>query len=237
MQARIHQVLESMGLSPNERKTYLSLIDHGTQSAGKLAKFAHMDRSSCYYALRQLQQRGLVAYHVDGAVKMFAATSPTRLLENLKEQEADLKEIVPLLKEKHGATKKEGQVRLFRGIKGVKSIFMDIIRSHHDNYVFGSEGQFSARMPEFVSQFNRLKKENDIKTFMLIRKGRKEEGTTSSVYRYIDVEESHAVTNIYGDKVAIIVWTEEPEGIIIENAATAKAYKSYFDFMWKFARK
>jgi len=50
------------------------------------------------------------------------------------------------------------------------------------------------------------------------------------------VEESPAVTNIYGDKIAIIIWTDEPEGIIIENALAAKAYKSYFDFMWKHSK-
>ena len=33
------------------------------------------------------------------------------------------------------------------------------------------------------------------------------------------------------------VWTDEPEAIVIENAAAAKAYKSYFDFMWKHAKK
>ena len=52
-----------------------------------------------------------------------------------------------------------------------------------------------------------------------------------------NVSESPAVTNIYGDKIAIIIWTDEPEGIIIENAAAAKAYKSYFDIMWQQANK
>jgi hypothetical protein len=45
------------------------------------------------------------------------------------------------------------------------------------------------------------------------------------------MSESSTVTNIYGDKIAIIIWTDKPEGIIIENAAAARAYKSYFDFM------
>jgi len=234
---RINKTLESIGLSPNERKTYLTLIDHGLQSAGKLAKFANMDRSSCYYALRQLQQRGLVGYHIDGKVKMFAATSPHRLIEYVHEQEDDLKEIVPFLKARHKSAKKEGQVRLFKGIKGVKSIFLDIIRNGKDNYVFGSEGQFSQRMPEFALQFDRLKNESKIKTKMLLRVGRHEKDSKTSEYRYMYVEESSAVTNIYGDKVAIVVWTDEPEGIIIENAATARAYKSYFDFMWTHARK
>ncbi|MEK6891045.1 MAG: hypothetical protein AABX03_02810, partial [Nanoarchaeota archaeon] len=113
-----------------------------------------------------------------------------------------------------------------------------IARTGKDNYVFGSEGQFSERMEDFAYQFDKLKKENKVHTKMIIRKGRKEVDSKTSEYRYLEsVSESPAVTNIYGDKIAIIIWTDEPEGIIIENAAAAKAYKSYFDILWKASKK
>ena len=71
-----------------------------------------------------------------------------------------------------------------------------------------------------------------------LRKNRKEVDVAESHHRYLpNISESPAVTNIYGDKIAIIIWTDEPEGIIIENAAAAKAYKSYFDFMWEKSKK
>ena len=94
-------------------------------------------------------------------------------------------------------------------------------------------------MPEFAHKFDLLKVKAKIKTKLLIRKGRKEVGKKKySEHRYApNIAESPAVTNIYGNKIAIIIWTDEPEGIIIENEAAAKAYKSYFDFMWKNAKK
>jgi len=234
----IQKVLENLGFSPNEIKVYLTLNDRGSQKAGKIAKIAKIDRSSCYNALKSLQEKGLVSYVMIGLVKWFQVTGPRRLLDYLREQEEDVKTIIPELQKRHKAARIEGQVRLFKGIKGVKSIFMDIIRTGKDNYVFGSEGQFSERMPEFALQFDRLKQENKIKTKMILRKGRKEKDTRTSEYRYLsDVSGSPAVTNIYNDKIAIIIWTDEPEGIIIENKAAAKAYKSYFDFMWEHAEK
>ena len=112
-----------------------------------------------------------------------------------------------------------------------------MIRTGDDNYVFGSEGQFSEVMPEFALQFKRMKKEKGMKTYMICRKDRKELDVGSANHRYLpNISESSAVTNIYGDKVAIIIWTDEPEGIIIENSVAAKAYKSYFDFMWNNAK-
>lgn len=230
--------LEKLGFSPNEIKVYLCLNDHGSQKAGKIAKIAKIDRSSCYNSLKSLLEKGLISYVVIGKVKWFQAIGPRRLLDYVKEQEENVKEVLPELAKRHSAEKIEGQVRLFKGIKGVKSIFLDIIRTGKDNFVFGSEGQFSKTMPEFVGQFDRLKRENNIHTKMIIRKGRKEVSDSKySEHRFLEVESSPAITNIYGDKIAIVIWTSEPEGIIIENAAAAKAYKSYFDVLWNKSKK
>ena len=233
----IEKVLENLGFSPNEIKVYLTLNDHGSNKAGKISRIARIDRSSCYNSLKSLIEKGLVSYVMIGKVKWFQATGPKVLLQYLQQQEEDVKEILPELHARHKASKIEGQVRLFKGVKGVKAIFLDIARTGLDNFVFGSEGQFSKVMPEFALQFDRLKKENNVHTKMIIRKGRRELDTKTSEHRYLEVEESPAVTNIYGDKIAIIIWTTEPEGIIIENKAAAKAYKSYFDVLWKTAKK
>lgn len=231
----VEKALEKIGFSQNEIKVYIILNKHGSSKAGRIARLAQIDRSSCYNALKLLLEKGMASHVFIGKVKWFQATGPKRLLEYIKEQEEDIKEIIPKLDEMHKSSKVEGQVRLFKGIKGIKTIFLDIIRTaHKENYVFGSEGQFSERMPEFAIQFDRMKKEKKLFTKLLIRHGRKELKSKTSEYRYLPgVAESPAVTNIYGDKVAIVIWTDEPEGIIIENRAAAKAYKSYFDFMWK----
>src|SRR3989338_2156265 len=235
---QVERVLEKLGFSPNEIKVYLVLNSHGSTKAGKIAKLAHLDRSSCYNALKLLLEKGMVSHVSIGKVKWFQATGPKRLLDYLREQEEDVKEILPELHLSHKAAKVEGQVRLFKGIKGVKAIFLDIAREGKDNFVFGSEGQFSERMPEFALQFDRLKKENKLHTQLIIRKGRKELDTKTTEYKYLpNIAESPAVTNIYGDKIAILIWTDEPEGILIENDAAAKAYKSYFDILWKNAKK
>ena len=236
--ANIERTLENLGFSPNEIKTYLTLNDYGSMKAGRIAKLAHMDRSSCYNSIKMLLEKGLASYVLIGKVKWFQATGPKRLLEYLKEQEEDVKSIVAELHERHTRSKIEGQVRLFKGVKGIKVIFLDMIRTGKDNYVFGSEGQFSERMPDFALQFKRMKKEKGMKTYMICRKGRHELDVSAANHKYLpNISESPAVTNIYGDKIAILIWTDEPEGVIIENAAAAKAYKSYFDFIWNHGKK
>jgi len=233
---KTERTLASLGFSPNEIQVYLALNAAGSQKAGRIAKLAQIDRSSCYNTLRSLQQKGLVSYAAIGRVKWFQSAGPRLLRDYVRNQLADVEEILPTLHAQHKAGKIEGQVRLFKGAKGVRSILLDIIRTGADNLVFGSEGQLSDRMPEFASQFQRLRVEQGIRTRLVCRAGREEEDTPHSTHRYLEVQASPAVTNIYGDKIAILVWTDEPEGVVIENAAAAKAYRSYFEVLWKTAR-
>src|SRR3989338_6664713 len=125
---RIVKTLEKLGFSPNEIKVYLTLNDYGSLKAGRIAKLAKIDRSSCYNTLKLLLEKGLASYVLIGKVKWFQATGPKRLLDYIKEQEDDIQSILPELHARHKATKIEGQVRLFKGVKGIKSIFMDIAR-------------------------------------------------------------------------------------------------------------
>ena len=234
----IKDSLEKVGLSNNEVKVYLFLVDYGQSKAGRIAKETGIQRSSAYAAINSLTYKGLISYARIGEVKFFQATSPKRLMEFIKEKEDLIKDLIPELTQRHKAANKEGQIGLFKGIRGVKSVFKDIAREGKNNYAFGSEGQFSEVMPEFALQFDRLKKENNIRTQLIIREGRTELDNKTTEYRYLrGIKESPAVTNIYGNKIAILIWTDEPEGIIIENEAAAKAYKSYFDLMWKHAKK
>jgi hypothetical protein len=45
------------------------------------------------------------------------------------------------------------------------------------------------------------------------------------------------VINIYGHNVAMILWSKNPFAIVIEQEEFAKAYKKYFELMWKIAKK
>tara|TARA_Y100000310_G_C20689547_1_gene821312 strand:- start:1087 stop:1797 length:711 start_codon:yes stop_codon:yes gene_type:complete len=234
----VKKVLENIGFSPNEIKVYLALNDHGSSKAGKISKVAQIDRSSCYNSLKILIEKGLVGYVSIGKIKWFQATGPRKLLAYLQEQEEDVKEILPELQKRHKAAKIEGQVRMFKGEKGVKTIMQDIINTKENNATFGNESQLEERMPLYQKQFVRQLKENQITVKELVREDRANKTSNPEQTRYVPKSViSPVVTNIYGDKIALIIWTDTPEGIIIENKAAAQAYKSYFDFMWDHAKR
>ena len=55
--------------------------------------------------------------------------------------------------------------------------------------------------------------------------------------RYLPkMKNSPVSTNICGDEIAFILWSETPYIIKIKNKEIANSYKNYFDLLWKISR-
>ena len=78
--ADVERTLENVGFSPNEIKVYLTLNENGSTKAGRISKLAKIDRSSCYNALKLLQEKGLVSYVMIGQVKWFQVAGQKEFL-------------------------------------------------------------------------------------------------------------------------------------------------------------
>lgn len=57
-------------------------------------------------------------------------------------------------------------------------------------------------------------------------------------FKYIPDEfTAPATTFIYGNKAAIIVWSEIPIATLIISKDVAESYKNYFRLLWKIVKK
>ena len=43
--------------------------------------------------------------------------------------------------------------------------------------------------------------------------------------------------NIFGNKVAIIMWTRKPKAFLIEDKQLSNSFKNYFDLLWGIGKK
>ena len=43
--------------------------------------------------------------------------------------------------------------------------------------------------------------------------------------------------NVVGEKVGMILWSEQPLGILIENREIADSFRTYFELLWKLAKE
>jgi len=230
--------LKRIGLKNNEAKVYLTLLKLGSTKAGKISKNAELDRSSTYNALKSLLKKGLVSYITLKKVKYFQVSNPENIKIYLKDKLETINNILPDLKKQYKTQKLEENVRLFKGRKGVKYVLDDILKEGKENLVFGSEGQLKQNYPLYAKQFAFRIKKREILIKSIVRENRVKKDTDFTKYKYISSKsESPVVTNIYGNKIAIIIWSEPPEIILIENKKAADSYREYFEFMWKNAKK
>ncbi|MBL7052008.1 MAG: hypothetical protein ISS01_02870 [Nanoarchaeota archaeon] len=233
----IFRDLEKLNFSINESKVYLTLIRLGPSLAGIIAKEARLDRSSTYNALESLTKRGIVTTIHENKRNIFVPEDPKKIIDYYQEKEEIAKKIIPKLRENF-STKKKSSVKLFQGYKGIKTILQDILDSCDSKnpfYVMGSEGYFSQKMPYFAPVFKKRKEMKKIKSKVLVRKKRENKSNWKfSEYRTTPSEViSEATVNIYGDKIAILIWDDNPKAILIENESVAKTFENYFNFMWK----
>jgi len=228
------QKLLELGLTRNEAHVYLSLVKNGECKAGEIASITKLQRSSCYDTLKSLMNKGLVSTITKININFYIAAPPNQLLANIKEKERLAREIVPELKNYYKARKKGSAVQVYKGIKGVKTAMVDIIKTKKTNRIFGLENQLGEYLPTFEGQFVRMLKEENIQIKELTRQGKNSKSSSDKQVKFVGQNvKSNITTNIYGDKISIIVWGDEPEAIIIENHDAARSYKNYFEFMWE----
>ena len=238
----IRETLKQIGLGHNESKIYLTLIKSGPSMAGRIAKEANIDRSACYDSLKALLKKGLVSYAIEANRKKFAPANPARLKEYLREKESVVVTILPNLSEMFKVKEEKSHVNMFQGFKGLKTVFEDILESAKgkENLVIDSSGQFREKMPFYAPHYIKALEKNKIKVRHLLRRSgvKKAHPSKTTTLRYFPGEIGEAImtTNIYSDKIALILWTDVPEAVIIKNKAAAEAYRSYFEILWKISK-
>ena len=123
--------LEEIGLTRNEAKIYLALIELGSASSSQIIQKTGFHRAIVYDLLEKLSARGLVGYVIQGRKKSFEATNPQRLLDILREKEERINSILPRLLELSRFRSKL-DVKIYKGREGIKTVF-----NHWQQYQIG----------------------------------------------------------------------------------------------------
>lgn len=240
------QVLYYFGLTPNETKIYLTLLDLGTAQAGQITEKSGIHRRNVYDSIARLIEKGLVSFVIFNNKKLFSPVNPKRFLELIEEKKFELEniksefsKIMPEL-ELRASTQERHDVRFYKGSEGLKTVYEDIIRTGKDYIGYGPGKQLEKILKFYFKHFV----DKRIKSKIKLRIIYDEDSRTGvkinpfSEVRYLPQEySSHAALRVYGDKVAILLLEEQdPLAIVIKNKKIADGYRKYFEVMWKTAR-
>ena len=82
--------LTRLGLTINESKVYLALLELGSTNAGKIIKKTKLHRNIVYDNLDKLIEKGLVSFVIIKNTKYFETTSPSELKGYVSKQKQDI---------------------------------------------------------------------------------------------------------------------------------------------------
>jgi len=238
---KIKEYIRKTGLTENETKVYMALLEFGPNSAGAISRKSGLHRRVIYDTTEMLIKKGMVGYIQKNNKKLFQASNPTRILEMIQEKEESIKDILPYMLGFYNKTKEKEETNFYKGKNGLKTVFEDQIEEGKEILILGASPLAYEIMEFYFHWFDKKRVTDKIKTRIIFNKIKKEtiKKIPLSEVRYLPQKYSSPLAvNIYGDKVAIILWSKEnPIAIVIKHKEIAEGYKKYFELMWGIARK
>lgn len=237
-----NEELVKIGLSPNETKCYVSLLELGSGSANEISRKSGVHRVAVYDALRGLREKGLVSQITKANKMLFESANPEKIQDIIEEKKKTLGEaqkIIPELMLKFKTAKEKQEVHNFKGIAGLKTVFQNMLKSKTEILDFGAEFKVKDVLKYYYKQWDdeRVSKKIGMRIVANIKvKISEVVKLRLTKTRYVPEEfTSNVSTYIYENKVAVVMWIEEPIAILIEHSKIAESYKNYFEYLWKTA--
>ena len=233
--------LRELGLSANEIKIYLALLQNGILNPTKLAEKTGLHRSYVYDTLERLLEKGIVNTVLINNKKNYQPVDPKVLREifeiKLKQIDSIIPKLSNLLKQKE-----ETSVELHKGKRVYKTLIKDLISTLKENeliYILGvDEEKLETVEPIYLKQYFTIIKEKNVKEKIIISTGSKKFKEQNLEYRELDkkyFDETEIV--ITQSKVYIFIIDDPYYMIIIKNKKLANTYKKQFELLWNIAKK
>lgn len=237
-----------LGFNRNEAKVYAALTKYGKADANQLIRETKFHKNIVYDNIEKLIDKGLVTYVIEEGRRVFRLAPPESLSQLFEDQEKDILEKKELAEQiSHEISKvlsaipHRPEAAIYRGIKALKTFYNETLKGE-DYVTFGAPQESVKIMGEtFWFNYNLKRAKGKIKIRMIFNSSIREYGerlkNRFTEIRYFSRDfEPLTETHVQGDKVAIIVWTEQPILFLIQDKFAAQSYGQFFEKMWKEAK-
>ncbi|MBI2662710.1 helix-turn-helix domain-containing protein [Candidatus Woesearchaeota archaeon] len=238
------QVLMSLGLSQNEAKVYVSLIEKGFSSATKIAEASGIHRVNVYDSIARLKERGLASEMIYEGKKGYQASPPAMLKNILMEKEIKLNKIIPELELNNTLNKNEQTVQIYEGYDYIRNMFLHFLELKEDIFAIDAPKFAIDKVGRFFQEvIHKRRAEQKQMMYHLYNRDAVERIRFLNTLPYTEAKclnqenNNTATTFICGEEVAISIMHEredlKPMSILIKNKQVADAYKMHFWIIWE----
>ena len=241
--------LEQIGLTEGESKVYLSLLRIGASTIGKIIKEAQVSNSKIYDILDRLNKKGLVGISIINNVKHFEAKNPSVISDLISDKEENIKKIkdeIPRLQEMYKYAEPIQEAEILQGVRGIKTFTEMILEKLNKGdvfYILGAPKESNELMGAYFQDWHTRRVKKGVKCKILYNKDAEKWAERRSKTPLTEIKflpenvKTPALVDIGKDYVATILFGERPLCIIIKNKKIYESYLSYFQLLWKQAKK
>jgi len=238
-------ILEDIGLTKAEIKTYIALLELGSSSAGHIIDKSALQNSVVHRALNSLIEKGLISFIREGKRNIYKATDPDNFCTFIDDKKRRFEEILPELKQKQQKVRIPTEAAVYKGVRGVDEVYRQLRDEKGDEYLsFGGGEQCEKRMSTAWWNNHHIKRiKNRLPSRQVFDETVRKFGDTLiertiSRVRYLPAEFAQfQETVIVGNLVAITIFTENPYSVLIRDKSVSEGYKKHFELLWKLAKK
>ncbi len=246
----------ALGLTEEEARTYLVLLETGPITVGKLAHKLGKPRPSLYGFLKRLQEKGMVAQSSKSGVRTYFAEAPEKIellfqkhIADLNREQSAYQKLLPELRKKMPTAFLSPKFQLYEGAEGLQFVLRDMLLYRNiETYAFWPIKQMVEILsPEFFHYHNKERIRRNIYTKALwpaqqtVRaKEHPYLGSGEEFRREIRIAPKEIDFSmgywIYNDKAAFISSRKESFGFIIESRELVEMLLSQFHLIWKLSK-
>ncbi|MFA5961358.1 MAG: helix-turn-helix domain-containing protein [Parcubacteria group bacterium] len=244
--------LKQLGLTPNEIKIYNALLELGENTVGPLIKKLGMHRQVAYDALEGLESKKMILKTTKNNRLVFRVANPQNILDNIKQQEIIASSLVEEINSKLTGQQKGQEIRVYEGAKAYRELIKrkDDLMPENSQYlvVTGAAMKFKEIMLKsgVFERSNRIRMKKNIKTKLIFGNISSAEAQlvkrANSEYRFLPEGYSSPTSfDIWHDSITLNSYGsgngDDMFCIEIKNEDFRQSYLTYFDLLWKMAKK
>lgn len=236
-------IFKQLGFSENEQKVYFAALESGLSSAQDIAKKAGVKRTTAYFVLGYLVNRGVVAKSKERGKLRFVAEPPDKLLNMTNDLERHIKKVLPELEAIYNKNEAKPKITFYEGERAIQNVYDDTLREKPAEILEWNTNAYFEN-PDVDQDYVHKRIALGIKAKRIGGKGsmwetkhkdRDARELSETLIVPKDVFWPEIEVNIYNNKVAFLNYAENMS-VIIESKAIAEAMRQAYELSWKGAQ-
>ncbi|MDP3697781.1 MAG: helix-turn-helix domain-containing protein [Candidatus Taylorbacteria bacterium] len=239
--------LKNLGLSENEAKVYMAMLELGPANVLDISAKAGVNRPTTYVQIEVLKKVGLVSTQTKGKKQLFIAESPEQLefmidrqKTELDQKKEELHKLLPELTNLFNLSDSKPQVRFFEGREGLMKMHSELLKSKNAEVVsFTSTDGLLKIFPDYSKTLSSKRIHRGIRSRLIytnvgepVLKKHDDNMLREAKYVSPDKFPFKSDVTVYGDSISISAFEGNVVGVLITHRELADSFRALFNLLW-----